>query len=233
MPAVPPAANDTHAPLPRADGEASRARLMLAGLRLFAEQGYARTSTRELAQAAEVNIAAIRYYFGDKAGLYRAVFFEPLNTVEEDLAMFNQPGLSLEGTLQGFFQAMLDPLCDGDEGRWCIKLRMREMLEPTSLWAEEIRTGIAPMHHLLVGALCRHLGLAQPDDDVHRLAIGISGMAMHLHVGRDVIDHVAPHLNQTTDAVPHWAAWLLRTALGMVEAERLHRLSRLDRPPRP
>ena len=44
---------------------------------LFAQQGFAKTSTREIAEAAGTNIAAISYYFGDKAGLYRAVFFEP------------------------------------------------------------------------------------------------------------------------------------------------------------
>jgi AcrR family transcriptional regulator len=59
---------------PRSDGEQSRERLLHSAIRLFAEQGYAKTSTRELAQAAGTNAAAIGYYFGDKAGLYRAAF---------------------------------------------------------------------------------------------------------------------------------------------------------------
>ena len=41
---------------PRSDGEASRQRLLRAGLNLFARQGYAKTSTRELAEAAGVNV---------------------------------------------------------------------------------------------------------------------------------------------------------------------------------
>jgi AcrR family transcriptional regulator len=81
--------------LPRADGEASRQRLMQAGLRLFAKKGFARTSIRELALAAEVNVAAISYYFGDKAGLYRAVFFEPCGNPADDIARFADPALSL------------------------------------------------------------------------------------------------------------------------------------------
>ena len=59
----------------RSDGEQSRERLLHAALRLFAHQGYERTSTREIAEAAAANVAAISYYFGDKAGLYKAVFF--------------------------------------------------------------------------------------------------------------------------------------------------------------
>ena len=66
-----------HTRAARHDGEASRARLLRSGLQLFAQQGYAKTSTRELAEHAGVNVASISYYFGDKAGLYRAVFFEP------------------------------------------------------------------------------------------------------------------------------------------------------------
>src|SRR4051812_24113332 len=61
----------------RSDGVQSRERLLLSAMRLFAEQGFARTSTREIALAAGTNIASISYYFGDKAGLYRAAFTEP------------------------------------------------------------------------------------------------------------------------------------------------------------
>ena len=43
----------------RSDGQEARERLFLAALKLFAEQGYAKTSTREIATAAEVNISAI------------------------------------------------------------------------------------------------------------------------------------------------------------------------------
>ena len=75
MTAIPPEVHTPHRPT-RSDGEESRERLLQAGLRLFAHQGFNKTSTRELAEAANVNVAAISYYFGDKLGLYRAVFFE-------------------------------------------------------------------------------------------------------------------------------------------------------------
>ena len=61
----------------RSDGFEARNRLLDAALTLFAEKGFAKTSTREIALAAQVNIASISYYFGDKAGLYRAVFADP------------------------------------------------------------------------------------------------------------------------------------------------------------
>ena len=52
----------------RSDGVEARNRLLDAALALFAEKGFAKTSTREIAAAAQVNIASISYYFGDKEG---------------------------------------------------------------------------------------------------------------------------------------------------------------------
>jgi AcrR family transcriptional regulator len=207
----------------RSDGEASRERLLLAGLRLFAHQGFAATSTRELAQAAGVNIAAISYYFGDKAGLYRAVFFEPLGDPVADLAAVTGADLSLADALRGFYRGLLEPLAQGEDVQLCVKLRMREMIEPTGLWDQEIAQGIRPMHEALLAVLCRHLGLAAADDEVQRLAICLVGVAVHLHVGRDVIDRLAPQLNQLAQAAALWGDCLLRQALALVEAERLRR----------
>lgn len=228
---APPAPTATRLTPPRADGEASRQRLMQAGLRLFAQQGFAQTSIRELALAAGVNVAAISYYFGDKAGLYRAVFFEPAGSPAEDIARFADPGLPLADALAGFYQSFLDPLCMGDEGRLSVKLRMREMLEPTGLWAQEISEGIQPMHDALVGVLCRHLALAAPDDDVHRLAICMVALAIHLHVGRDVTDVVAPQLNQQPDAVQQWGRFMCQQAEAMLMAEHARRRQQADQPP--
>ncbi len=211
----------------RIDGEASRQRLLQAGLRLFAQQGYARTSTRELAEAAQVNVAAIGYYFGDKAGLYRAVFFEPLGAPEKDIAAYSGSELSLPEALRGFYAGLLEPLRLGDTARLCIKLRMREMLEPTGLWDEELMHGIEPMHKALRAVLCRHFGVADsddtPDDELARLAVCICGLAVHLHVGHDVIDAVAPQLNAAPDAIDRWAERLQMYALAMIDAEMQRR----------
>lgn len=56
-----------------ARSEATRQRLIEAGLMLFSRQGYDAVSTRSLANAAKVNQAAIPYHFQSKEGLYHAV----------------------------------------------------------------------------------------------------------------------------------------------------------------
>lgn len=218
---------------PGTEPDPARARLLRAGLRLFAHQGYAATSTRELAQAAGVNVAAISYYFGDKAGLYRAVFFEPLGEIADDIAAFSGAQLSIEDALRGFYAGFLEPLSQGEDGQLCVKLRMREMIEPTGLWDQEVNEGIRPMHEAMLALLCRHLGLAQPDDDLHRLVICLTALGVHLHIGRDVTDAVAPQLNQAADAVQRWDDCLLRQGLAMIDHEQRRRAAAAALPARP
>jgi AcrR family transcriptional regulator len=208
---------------PRSDGEASRERLLQAGLRLFAQQGYSKTSTRELAEAASVNVAAISYYFGDKAGLYRAVSLEPLGSPADDLERYRDPALSLPQALRGFYQGFLEPLKQGDVARLCMKLHFREMLEPTGMWDESLAHGIKPMHDQLVDVLRRDLGLSAVDDDLQRLAVCLAGLGVHMHVGRDVIDQVAPGLTAAPEAFDVWADRLVMFGLAMVDAERRRR----------
>ncbi|MBJ7313552.1 CerR family C-terminal domain-containing protein [Rugamonas sp. CCM 8940] len=205
---------------PRIDGEQSRERLRMAAMRLFAEQGYANTSTREIALAAGANVAAISYYFGDKAGLYSATFAEVCTDPRDSIAMFDQPHFTLTESLQGFYRQMLAPLLLGEEGELMLRLWYREMLEPTGLWLAEIDNSIKPEHMALVGVLCRHLGRAAPNDDTHRLAHAIAALAIHLMVGRDIIERITPRLLADADAIEQWSHRLVRYASAMVEAER-------------
>ncbi len=207
----------------RSDGEESRERLLHTALRLFAEKGFEKTSTREIAAAAGVNIGAISYYFGDKAGLYRAVFLEPLGNSKDDIALFDNPAYTLREALQGLFSGFLEPLKQGEGVRQCVRLHFREMVEPTGLWAEEIDGGIKPYHAALVAVLSRHFGLKRADDDVHRLAFSIVALGIHMFVGRDIMEAIKPQLIATPKAIDIWADRLVSYAAAMVKADSLRR----------
>ena len=94
---------------------ASRRRLLRAALPLFAAKGFAKTSTREVAAAAGVNLAAISYYFGDKAGLYRAVYNDPLDCGAQAYANFAAPELSLREAL-GLYLRVVKHVFHGAHG---------------------------------------------------------------------------------------------------------------------
>lgn len=60
---------------------ATRSQLLAVGRQLFAERGFAGTSTEEIVQQAQVTRGALYYHFRSKEDLFRAVF----EAVEEDL----------------------------------------------------------------------------------------------------------------------------------------------------
>lgn len=213
----------------RSDGGEARERLLLTALKLFAQNGFAKTSTREIAQAADMNIAAISYYFGDKAGLYRAAFTEPLGSCRDDISKYDQPHFSLRQSLECFISTFLATLKLGELVQQCTRLRYREMLEPTGVWAEEIDNGIKPGHTALVGVLGRHLGVTQVDDDLHRLAFSIAGLPLQLFITRDVVQAICPQLLATPEAIDAWGDQMVAYALAMVDIEAAQREASVKR----
>ena len=203
----------------RPQHEHPRQKLVLAALKLFAEKGFNGASTREIVDAAGANISAIRYYFGDKAGLYRAAFFEPLADnpcsagAEMDLA------LPAPEMLYRFFAEFLSPLKQGEATRLVMKLHFREMVEPTGVWAQEIETQIKPQVAALVRMLTHRFGMVAPDLEVQRMAFAIIGMAVQYFVGQDIVQSIAPELIATPEAIDTLAQSVARYAHAIIEAE--------------
>lgn len=63
--------SETHQKTTR--GELAKRQLLEAACEIFGKNGPDAATTRQIAQAAQQNIAAIAYYFGSKDGLYLAV----------------------------------------------------------------------------------------------------------------------------------------------------------------
>lgn len=71
---------------PRArDADATRAALLQAAMRRFTVLGYERTTTRDIAADAQVNVSLINRYFGSKDGLFAAVMQESATTLTQSL----------------------------------------------------------------------------------------------------------------------------------------------------
>ena len=196
--------------------EGARDRLLLAALRLFAEQSYAKTSIRQIGLAASVNVASVNYYFGSKAGPYRAVCRAGRPVVG---AVPGGASDSSALSLRHLLQRVLEPLKRGAQARLWIKLHRREMIEPTGLWQQKINQGMQPMHTALVAWLCERLGIDEPDDDVPALATLIVGPAVHLQVNCELIDMVAPQLLADADAIDRWCGRPLANAEALIRAE--------------
>ncbi len=122
-------------------GDDARRRLIDAAIEAFGERGFEGTSTRMLAEKAEVNLAAILYYFGGKEGLYRAAAQHIVDrTVEQMLAVTAEIESALKtaplsrsdalrllhGFLNTFATLIISP---GEADAWS-QFVMREQIHP-------------------------------------------------------------------------------------------------------
>ena len=109
-------------------GEETRTRILNVALNLFGMKGFDAVSTREIAAAAAVPPPSLRYYFGDKQGLYVAC----LEHLQDSAMEFMEPALEraelvlkerhvdselLIDAFCGIQEAMIDHLIGGpDDG---------------------------------------------------------------------------------------------------------------------
>ena len=93
---------------PIASGDDTQARVLTAASELFAAHGFARTTIREIAERAGVNVAAGHYHFGSKRELYLAVARAQFDTLDARIASANAD--VEEGALDGLSRAALGAL---------------------------------------------------------------------------------------------------------------------------
>lgn len=160
------AARRTDAPGPFADAppatgsDATKKRLLDAGELLFAEQGFAETSVRDITSAADCNLASVNYHFGGKENLYVEVFKRSLKDLREYRmsrirAALDDQAVDLRAVLMAFSTSFLEPLVDHSRGRVLMLLYQREMSQPmlpTGMFFTEL---IDPMTRLMIEAYDR------------------------------------------------------------------------------
>jgi AcrR family transcriptional regulator len=207
-----------------ARGVGTRARLLEAALRLFAEKGYAQTSTREICLAAGVNAASIHYYFGDKAGLYRAVYLAPIQQLMVAARAIAEAGEPFGATMRRTYEAFLAPLKESDaQTMQILKLHFREQADPTGLSGNEVVAAGRSHFDALVALLVRELGLAAPDDDVRRLASSLIALAVDFLTSADWLRRIAPQLHAGTAAIDRMSERLTGYAAALLDHERSRR----------
>ncbi len=96
-----------------ADGiDEKPARIQVAALRLFANQGYAATSVRDIVETADVTNPMLYYYFDSKHGLFTSLIDHLFESIAEDVeAIVDEPTpieVVLETIATTYFEACRD-----------------------------------------------------------------------------------------------------------------------------
>lgn len=213
-------------------GERARTRLIGEAARIFAEKGYATASTREICTAAGLNVAAIHYHFGGKEGLYREVLLGPIRQLAAQLDGFDDPALPLTEALRRMLGAFVGLVAEAGAASCAVadalieqglRLHLREMVEPSPVYAATVAQHIMPHHQAMARMLARHIGVTAPDDDVHRLAFALVAMAHDYCMSREFMNILAPSLIARPDALSLALERLVDWGLALVEHERKRR----------
>ena len=137
-----------------------RQRILDAAANLLAENGYDRTSVRDITKLACCNVASVNYYFGGKDNLYLEVCRQRLTLlrqvrIEGINSVMNRSDrkVTIEELIRGFAEAFFKPLTDKNTGKTLMQLMWREMVEPhlpERMFLEEV---VNPITRTFTGAM--------------------------------------------------------------------------------
>lgn len=206
--------------------EETRWYLLQAAAEIFAEVGYHAATTREICRRAEVNLASIHYYFGDKAELYREVFRLPFLSECNEFAALDIEKVSLQEALHSFY-GWLFPSCPEEDPmqQLFMRLHAREEAEPTGVLGDAMVQAFRPNYEKVQTLLCREFGLKKSDAEVDRLTFAVIGLATVYFHNRTAIDNFASHLIPGQKARELMAERLVSYAVALIEADRVRRAS--------
>jgi len=171
----------------------TRLRILDTAERLFAERGFDGVSVREITTKAGCNVASVNYYFGNKKGLYLAVFRERMvsraRRIED--AFWRQIGGSkrpdagmIVRTLASVFLKSPFP---ARERILHHKLMAREINRPTEAFEIFRSEVVMPF----VNALIKLLGPYMPEgitkQDQMLYVLSIIAQVMYFHLSRNMI----------------------------------------------
>ena len=168
----------------RADGEATRIRLVEAAGRLFAAGGFAETTSTSIAARAGVPLASINYHFGNRGGLYQAVLVEAHRRLI-DLADLQRLAQS-EGPAAEKLASLIGRLVTQATRRrpgWHVNVLVRELLAPSSHVQVLFRSELPPKL-AIVGRILSDITRIPPDDPaLGRCAISVFAPCAMLLIG--------------------------------------------------
>ena len=152
----------------------TRERLLAEGARLFAAQGYARGTVRDICRAAHANVAAINYHFHGKQGLYDAVVQSAIDRMRATTATIIEAGRgqSPDRQLTTFIAIFLQRVT-ATRDNWIHQLMMRELNEPTAALDRVVTEVIEPRMKYLGRVIAEILGCGPDDPRVRRCVTSV------------------------------------------------------------
>jgi len=186
----------------------TRERLVESAATLFAANGYAKVSVRDICASASANVAAINYHFGGKTGLYEQVLRRAITVMQATTqeAVEAGEGRHPREQLKAYLSVFMRRVFQGRDS-WIHQMMMRELADPTEaldLVVEEVMKPRMQYLSRVIGALLdaspseTRVRLCAVSVQAQCLAVLRSGFSDRLDMIKvddrtldDVVDHIA------------------------------------------
>ncbi len=149
----------------RKDGIEKRRRILASACQVFAEKGYHAASVADICRRAGANVAAVNYYFGNKASLYAEAWQEayekrvgPVFAEADDVVPEEQLRLFIHSLIRNFTE-------QGSRGEFT-RLYLMELANPTGLISNLWHKLIEPRRQVLLKIISKIMGAAESDEKV-------------------------------------------------------------------
>ncbi|MBN2216096.1 MAG: CerR family C-terminal domain-containing protein [Pirellulales bacterium] len=198
----------------------TRGRILNAAGEVFAERGFRAATIRDICHRAEVNLASVNYYFGDKERLYVEAVRMAHPGGPDGVSVESFPeGATPEQKLRVFIRELLKRLFRAESHAWKMRLLQREILEPTPFCTDLMRTYFRAKFAQLTSILDEVLPPEMPEPRRHMIAFSIVGQCVYFRAASRVIGMVLDESEQrdyhTVDTLTDHVSGLVLAALGL------------------
>ena len=170
----------------------ARDKLLSAGTELFAVQGFAGVSIRELATAAGVNSALISYHFGGKAGLYEAVVTAQYERLVGKFEAIAASTATMEEKIRMYADVIRRN--HTEDQPLMARLIQGELTSPTACLENVVRKYTVRIAGIISGVLRQGIqsGTFRQDIDPVFAAMTLAGMLNFYFILREVTKSIVP-----------------------------------------
>jgi AcrR family transcriptional regulator len=190
-------------------------RILRVACEVFAKQGFRNTTIRDICQNAQVNIAAVNYYFNSKEKLYEEVckYLCGLSVENADPRFQLGENKKPEEKLKTFIQLLLLNILVKNHSNWMEMIMGREMVEPTNALNIVIKDMIKPRFQQLYEIVKALLGEGVTDEIVRRCCLSITGQCLYYRFARPVVLRVNPQQKFNKEGIERLANHITRFSL--------------------
>ncbi len=180
-------------------GKATRQHILEIAAELFAEKGYAYTTSKEICEKSGANIAAVNYHFGGKEELYNEVLLamhDRLITLET-LNHISHSQLTAKQKLAAIFDELMKSIV---ERKWHARMFIRELLSPSPALNILLTKKILPKIQLVKEVISELTNIPIDHPTINYCLINvIAPNAALLVANEQLLDKSLPNLSNNAD----------------------------------